>query len=164
MTPSTISASQQQSPEATINVNVSFEASATTSNPNPPMIQSPLDRTAAELSENRKLPEVQVESAKSHLQGKQITLEDLPNVYEKRGKVCANCHTPGHNRTNFKKSSCNDVTSCKLKGKHPELLANIRTSQRELKELEQNYVKDKGDHDVFAAGGGRGTPNNGQYG
>lgn len=47
------------------------------------MIQSPLDRRAAELSENRKLLEVQVESAKSHLQGKQITLEDLSNVYEK---------------------------------------------------------------------------------
>jgi len=48
------------------------------------MIQRPLGRRAAELSENRKLLEVQVESTKNHLQGKQITLEDLPNVYEKR--------------------------------------------------------------------------------
>ena len=94
--------SQQQSSEAAINFgfDASPGASATTSNQSAQAIQSPLDQRATELSENLKLLEVQVESAKSHLQGKQKALEDLPNVYERRGKVCAVCHTSGHNRTN----------------------------------------------------------------
>lgn len=149
MTQITSSAPQQRSPEAAINV--SFEANATTSNQSPRTIQSPLDRRAAELSENLKLLEVQVESAKSHLQGKQKSLEELPNIHERRGKVCAICHTSGHNRTNCKKIPCNDVNTCKLKDKHPELLADIRTLQRELKELEQKFAKAKSDHDVFVA-------------
>ena len=91
---------------------------------------------------------MQVESAKSHLQGKQKALEDLPNVHERRGKVCAICH----NRTNCKKIPCNDVNTCKLKDKHPELLADIRTLQRELEELEKSLQKLKVTmHDVFAA-------------
>jgi len=110
-----------------------------------------LDRRATELSGNLKLLEVQVKSAKSHLQGKQKAVEDLPNVYERRGKVYAVCHTSGHNRTNCKESRCNDVNSRKLKDKHPELLADIRTLQRELKELEQKYAKAKSDHDIFCA-------------
>jgi len=69
VTSRTSSAPQQRSPEAAISV--IFEASAITSNQSPRTIQSPLDRRAAELSENLKLLEVQVESAKSHLQGKQ---------------------------------------------------------------------------------------------
>jgi len=149
MTPRTCSAPRQRSPGAAINV--SFEASATTSNQSPRTIQSPLDRRAPELSENLKLLEVQFESAKSHLQGKQKALEGLPNVHERRGKVCAICHTSGHNRTNCNwKISCNDVNTCKLKDKHPELLADIRTLQRELKELEQSFAKAKSDRDVFA--------------
>ena len=53
-------------------------------------------------------------------------------------------HTSGNNRKN-----CNDVSTCKLKDKHPELVADIRTLQRELKELEQKFAKAKSDHDVF---------------
>ena len=94
---------------------------------------------------------MQVESAKSHLQGKQRAFEELPNIHERRGKVCAICHTSGHNRTNCKKMPCNDVNTCKLKDKHSELLADIRTLQRELKEIEQKFAKAKSDHDVFAA-------------
>jgi len=81
MTPSTSSAPQQRSPEAAIDV--SFEASATTSNQSPQGIQSPFDQLAAELSENLKLLEVQVESTKSNLHGKQKALEELPNVHER---------------------------------------------------------------------------------
>ena len=43
-------------------------------NPIPQTFHSPLDRRAIELSENLKLLEVQVQSAKSHLQGKQKVL------------------------------------------------------------------------------------------
>ena len=50
-----------------------------------------------------------------------------------------------------RKTPCNDVNSCKLKDKHPELLTEIRTLQRELKELEQKYAKVKSDHEVFTA-------------
>ena len=151
MTPTTATSSAplQRSPEAAINI--SFEASATTLNQSPRTIQSPLDQRVAELSENLKLLEVQVESTKSHLQGKQKALEDLPNVHERPGKVSAICHTSGHNRTNCKKIPCNNVNTCKLKDKHPELLANIRTLQCELKELDQKFAKAKSDHDVFAA-------------
>jgi len=49
----------------------------------------------------------------------------------------------------------NDVNTCKLKDKHPELLADIRKLQRELKELEQKFAKAKSEHDVFAASGQR---------
>jgi len=125
MTPRTSSALQQQSPEAAINV--SFEVSVTTSKQSPQTIQNPLDQRAAELSENPKLLEVQVESAKSHLQGKQKALQELPNVHERCAKVCTICHTSGHNRTNCKKIPCNDVNTCKLKDEHPELLTDIRT-------------------------------------
>ena len=40
---------------------------------------------------------------------------------------------------------------CKQKDKHPELLNDIRTLQRELKELEQKYAKAKNETDVFNA-------------
>ena len=38
---------------------------------------------------------------------------------------------------------------CKLKDKHPELLNDIRTLKRELKELEQKYTKAKIETEVF---------------
>ena len=113
---------------------------------NPEMTQSPLERRAVELSENVTLLEVQDESATNQLQGKQRALEDLPAVNDRRGKVCTLCRTTDHDRTNCKKTSCNDVNSCKLKDKHPELLTEIRTLRRELKELEQKYAKAKSDN------------------
>ena len=103
------------------------------------------------MSENLKVLEVQVESAKSHLQGKQRALDDLPKAHERRGKVCAICHTSGHNRAKCNKIPCNDVNLCKIKDKHPELMTDIRTLQLDLKELEQKYAKAKNDCDVFNA-------------
>ncbi|RMX40967.1 hypothetical protein pdam_00014872 [Pocillopora damicornis] len=92
-------------------------------------------------AKNDTLLEVQVESVKKHLQGKQKALEDLPAANDRRGKVCTFCHTSGHNRTNYKRTPCYDVNSCKLKAKQPELLIKIRSLRRELKELEQKYAK-----------------------
>ena len=139
MTQITSSAPQQRSPDAAINV--SFQVSATTSNQSPRTIQSPLDRRAAELSENLKLLEVQVKSAKSHLQGKQKSFEELPNIHERRGKVCAICYTSGHNRTNCKKIPCNDVNTCKLKDKHPELLIKLLLiTFKALNNLAPSYI------------------------
>ena len=40
---------------------------------------------------SKRLLEMQVENAKSYPQGKQKALKDLPNVPERRGKVCAFC-------------------------------------------------------------------------
>ena len=62
--------SQQQSSEAAINFgfDASPEVSATTSNQSTQAVQSPLNRRATELSENLKLLELQVKSAKGHLQ------------------------------------------------------------------------------------------------
>ena len=57
-------------------------------NPIPQTFHSPLHRRTIELSENLKLPKVQVQSAKSHSQGKQKVLDDLPKAHERRGKVC----------------------------------------------------------------------------
>ena len=136
---------QQQSPQAA--TNFGFEAVATPSNQSSKTFQSPLDQRALELSENLKLLELQVESAKNHIQGKQKALEDFPKV--SRGKVCAVCYSSGHNRAKCTQMPCNDVNVCKIKEKHPELLAEIRTLQRELKELEQKYAKVKSDHEVF---------------
>ena len=70
---------------------------------------------------------------------------------DRHGKVCTRCGNSDYDRTNCKKTPCNDVNSCKLKDKHPELLTEIRTLQRELKELEQKYEKVKSDHEVFTA-------------
>ena len=120
-------------------------------NQSPQTLRSPLDRRAIELSENLKLLEVQVESAKSYLQGKQKALDDFPNAHERRGTVCAICHTSRHNREKCNKSPCHNVDLCKLKDKHPELLNDIRTLQRDLKELEQKYAKAKSECDVFSA-------------
>lgn len=80
---------------------------------------------------------MQVERAKSYLQGKQKTLGDLLNVYERHRKEFAVYHTSA-------------VNTCKLTDKHPELLGDIPTLQRQLKELGQKFVKAKGDRKVFA--------------
>ena len=101
--------------------------------------------------QTEELLEVQVQSAKSHLQGKQKMLDDLPKAQEQRGKVCAISHTSGHNRAKCNELPCHDVNFCKLKDKHPELLNDIRTLQRELKELEQKYAKAKNETEVFNA-------------
>ena len=101
--------------------------------------------------QTEELLEVQVQSAKSHLQGKQKMLDDLPKAHEQRGKVCAVSHTSGHNRAKYNEVPYHEVNFCKLKDKHPELLNDIRTLQRELKELEQKCAKAKNEMEVFNA-------------
>ena len=120
-------------------------------NPIPQTFHSPLDRRAIELSENLKLLEVQGQSAKSHLQGNQKVLDDLPKAHQRHGKVCAICHTSEHNGAKCNEVPCHHVNFCKLKDKHPELLNDIRTLQHELKELEQKYAKAKNETEVFNA-------------
>ena len=100
------------------------------------------------MSENL---EVQVESAKRHLQWKQKALDDLPKAHERSGKVCAICQTSGHNRAKCNKIPCDEANFCKIKDKHPELMTDIRTLQLDLKELEQKYAKAKNDGDMFNA-------------
>ena len=93
----------------------------------PEMTQSPLEQRAVELSENVTLLEVQDGSDTNQLKGKQRALEDLPAVNDRRGKVCTRCRTSDYERTNCKKTPCNEVNSCKLKDKHPESLTEIGT-------------------------------------
>ena len=112
---------------------------------------SPLDRRALEHSENLQLLAVQVESAKEQLEKKRKALEEFSDGHERRGKVCGICHKSGHNKVKCKNNPCCDVSLCRLKDKHPELLNDIRTLQRDLKELEQKYGKAKSDNDVFQA-------------
>ena len=86
------------------------------------------------MAENLKVLEVQVESAKHHLQGKPRAVDDLLKVHERCGKVCAICHTSGHNR-----AKCNKIPSENVnfyKDKHPELMNDICTLQHDLKEHE----------------------------
>ena len=111
---------QQQSSQAA--TNFGFEAIATPSNQSSETFQSPLDRRALELSENLKLLELQVESAKNHIQGKQKALEDFPQV--SRGKVCAVYHWSGHNGAKCMQMPCSDVNVCKIKEKHPSIGRN----------------------------------------
>ena len=61
---------------------------STSSAPQQRSIQSPLDRRAAELLENLKLLEVQVESAKSHLQGKQKTPWNIDQMFMRGAEKC----------------------------------------------------------------------------
>ena len=51
--------------------------------PNPEITPNSLDRRAVELSENVTLLEVRVESATSHLEGKQQASKDLPAANDK---------------------------------------------------------------------------------
>ena len=95
------------------------------------------------MSENLKVLEVQVESAKRPLQGKQRAVDDLPKAPERHGKVCAICHTSGHNRAKCNKIPYDNVNFCKLKDKCPKLMNDIRTLQHDLKELEQKYARTK---------------------
>lgn len=64
---------------------------------------------------------------------------------------CATCHKSGHNKARCTNHPCTDVNLCKLKDKHPELQNDIRTLQRDLKDLEQKYGKAKNDNNVFLA-------------
>jgi len=91
---------------------------------------------------------VQVESAKEQLEKKR---KAFPDGHERRRKVCGICPKAGHNKAKCKNNPCCDVSLCRLKDKHPERLNDIRTLQRDLKELEQKYGKAKKDNDVFQA-------------
>ena len=78
-------------------------------NPISQTLHSPLDRRAMELSEYLKLLGVKVQSANSHLQGKQKMLDDLSKAHERRGKVCAICRTAGHNRAKCNERPCQNI-------------------------------------------------------
>ncbi|CAH3179949.1 unnamed protein product, partial [Porites evermanni] len=98
----------------------------------PQTFHSPLDRRAIELSENLKLLEVQVQSAKSHLQGKQKVLDDLPKAHERRGKVCAICHTSGHNRAKCNESSFFAIMRPRLRKQNPAKYLERSALDRDL--------------------------------
>ena len=66
-------------------------------------------------------------------------------------KCVADATNQGTTKANCKNNPCCDVTLFRLKDKHPELLNDIRTLQRDLEELEQKYGKAKNDNDVFQA-------------
>ena len=72
-------------------------------------------------------------------------MEELPDAHDRRGKVCATCHKSGHNKARCTNHPCADVNLCNF------CMINIRTLQRDLKELEQKYGKSKNDNDVFLA-------------
>ena len=86
---------------------------------------NPLDGRALELTENLQVLVVQIESAKQQLERKRKEIEEVPNVHELRGKVCATCHKAGHNKSWCTNHPCTDVNLCKLKDKHPELQNDI---------------------------------------
>lgn len=87
----------------------------------------------------------------SNNEKKRKEIEELSDVYDGYGKVCATCHKSGHDKARCTNHPCTDVNFCSLKEKHPELQNDIRTLQRDLKELEQKYGKAKNDNDVFLA-------------
>ena len=64
-------------------------------------------------------------------------LDDLPKACEWRDKVCAICHTSGHNRAKCNELPCHDVNLSSM-DTYPELLNDIRTLQRELKVLRES--------------------------
>ena len=94
---------------------------------------------------------MQIESAKQQLKKKRKEMEELPDAHDRRGKVCATCNKSGDDIARCTTHPCTDVNLCKLNDKHLELQNDIRTLQRDLKELEQIYGKAKNDNDVFLA-------------
>ena len=124
------------------------------STPVPRLISSqphrPLDQKHHELSQNVQLLEVQVKSATEHINSLKERYEHFQPLASFRQRLCSKCHTTGHSKSTCSSTVCTDVTSCKVRDKHPELKTEISELQSELKQLQKNHDDAKKDLETFA--------------
>jgi len=104
---------------------------------------SPLDAQKHELEENLQLLKVQLTSAKEEIQKLNDEQKQYLSLNEVRGRLCNNCHSPGHTKTTCSFTPCTDINQCKIKEKHPESRIRITQLQREVKSLESKITEEE---------------------
>lgn len=109
-----------------------------------------LHRKSIELTENLTLLGAQVASATNQLQiAKNEYDQSCSQVNGRKGKLCTNCHQPGHYKGKCQNPPCEDFRVCLAGEKHPEAKSEIVELQRLVKELEKKEKKAKEDLDSF---------------
>lgn len=113
--------------------------------------QSPLDAQKQELQENLQLLKVQLASAKDEIQKLNDEQKQYQSLNQIRGRLCNNCHTPGHTKTTCCSAPCTDITQCKIKEKHPESRSRITQLQREVKSLESKVAEEETHYKTYVS-------------
>lgn len=67
----------------------------------------------------------------------------------RRGKLCSQCHLPGHNKVKCTQAPCGDFQSCGKSEKHPEAKTEIYELQKLVKELEKKESKASAELQTF---------------
>jgi len=138
----------------TVSTNSQVGECCENSTPVPRLISSqphrPLDQKHHELSQNVQLLEVQVKSATEHINSLKERYEHFQPLASLRQRLCSKCHTTGHSKSTCSSTVCTDVTSCKVRDKHPELKTEISELQSELKQLQKKHDDAKKDLETFA--------------
>ncbi|KAL9968278.1 hypothetical protein ACROYT_G026632 [Oculina patagonica] len=111
----------------------------------------PLDKKANEMKENLLVLEVQISSAVDELQKLKSEQEKLTPLAAIRGRICNRCHQSGHTKTTCKAAPCESSSNCKIREKHPEIKNKISALQAELKDLQKQHKKHKGELENFTA-------------
>ncbi|XP_078366476.1 uncharacterized protein LOC144650626 [Oculina patagonica] len=111
----------------------------------------PLDKKANEMKENLLVLEVQISSAVYELQKLKSEQEKLTPLAAIRGRICNRCHQSGHTKTTCKAAPCESSSNCKIREKHPEIKNKISALQAELKDLQKQHEKHKGELENFTA-------------
>ncbi|KAL9988280.1 hypothetical protein ACROYT_G002711 [Oculina patagonica] len=111
----------------------------------------PLDKKANEMRENLLVLEVQISSAGDELQKLKSEQEKLTPLAAIRRRICNRCHQTGHTKTTCKAAPCESSSNCKIREKHPEIKNKISALQAELKDLQKQHEKHKGELENFTA-------------
>lgn len=111
-----------------------------------------LDRKAMEMSNNLTVLETQIQSAKEHLETVQIEYEQSGSkAVRRRGKLCANCHMPGHYKSKCNNTPCTNMKNCSVSEKHPEAKTELIELQKLIRELKKKEVESFGGTTVIQA-------------
>lgn len=109
-----------------------------------------LDGKSVELTENLTLLEAQIASANNQLRiVKDEYDRSCSRTTGRKGKLCTNCHQPGHYKGKCQNSPCEDFRICMASEKHPEAKNEVLELQRLVKELEKKENKAKEELDTF---------------
>lgn len=100
-------------------------------------LSSPLDAKQTEMNHNLKFLETQIKSANEHINTLQTRYNSLKPLASFRSRLCSKCHKPGHLKSTCSAPLCSDYRVCNVRDKHPELKADIKALQQELKDLEK---------------------------
>ena len=105
--------------------------------------KSPLDLKEEELKENLAVLQVQLSTAREELNNLKQQDKQFLSLSSIRTRMCTVCHVAGHTKTTCKNEPCTNISSCKVREKHPEHRANIQELQRTIKNLEQQSADEE---------------------